>query len=290
MDRLDWNHVRAFLETAEAGSLSAAARKLGLTQPTLSRQVAAAEASLGVMLFERVGKSMVLTAPGLALLERAREMGFAADELQMAASGQSQAVQGRVCVSASEVVASWLLPPVVAQLRISAPGVVVDIVASDAVSDLRRREADIAIRHVSPTEPDLIAKKIRQATAYFYASTAWVARHGHPRRFDEAAQHDFVGMDRSGLYLGHLTAHGLPVRASNFVCYADNAITHLALVRQGLGIGPMMVDVAQQLPDLVRVFDDVPAIEFPIWLVTHKELHTSRRIRVVFDALAKALA
>ena len=103
MDHLDWNQLKAFLETAETGSLSAAARKLGLTQPTLSRQVAAIERQLGVTLFERVGKAMVLSGTGLALLDPARVMGAAAEDLRMAATGQSQAVDGVVCISASEV-------------------------------------------------------------------------------------------------------------------------------------------------------------------------------------------
>jgi len=111
MDQPDWNHLKAFLETAETGSLSAAARKLGLAQPTLSRQVAAIEKQLGVTLFERVGKTMVLTSTGLSLLEHARVMGSAAEDLRMTATGQSQAVDGVVCVSATEGVAGYLLPP-----------------------------------------------------------------------------------------------------------------------------------------------------------------------------------
>lgn len=289
MDHLDWNQLKAFLETAETGSLSAAARKLGLTQPTLSRQVAAIEKQLGATLFERVGKSMVVTGAGLALLDHARVMGAAAEDLQVAATGQSQAVDGIVCVSASEVVAACLLPRVLYRLRQQAPGIVIDVVASDALSDLRRREADIAIRHVRPDQPDLIGRWIREATASFYASKAWVAEHGHPRKPEEAARHGFVGMDRSGRYLGYLQQHGLPLDSSNFACYAENTSSNWSLVCQGLGIGAMMDDIARDMPDVVRVLDDVAPIRFPVWLVTHRELRTARRIRVVFDLLADAL-
>ena len=134
IDPLDWNQLKAFLETAETGSLSAAARKLGLTQPTLSRQVAAIEARLGVTLFERVGKAMALTGTGLALLDHARAMGAAAADLQLAATGQSQAVDGVVCISATDMVAAHLLPPLLARLREEAPGIVIEIVTSDALS------------------------------------------------------------------------------------------------------------------------------------------------------------
>ena len=178
MNQLDWNQLRAFLETADTGSLSAAARKLGLTQPTLSRQVAAIEQSMGVTLFERVGKTMALTPTGLDLLEHARAMGSAAEALSLAATGRSQALGGVVSVSASDMVAACLLPPLVRRLREREPGIAIEVIATNALSDLQRREADIAIRHVKPEQPDLIARLIREATACFYASEVWVQAHG----------------------------------------------------------------------------------------------------------------
>ncbi len=290
MNNLDWNQLKAFLETAETGSLSAAARKLGLTQPTLSRQVAAIEQSMGVTLFERVGKSMALTPTGLDLLEHARAMGAAAEALSLAASGSSQAVRGVVSVSATDVVASVLLPPLVKKLHDQEPGITIDVIPSNALSDLLRREADIAIRHVKPEQPDLIARLIREATAYFYASESWVNAHGHPRSAEDAARLSFVGSDRSGQYLGYLRMHGLPLSEANFSCYADHSVAHWALVRQGMGIGVMMEEIALATPGMVRVLDDLPPVRFPIWLVTHRELRTSKRIRMVFDALAQGLA
>ncbi|KRC36347.1 LysR family transcriptional regulator [Acidovorax sp. Root219] len=289
MDKLDWNQLRAFLETAETGSLSAAARKLGLTQPTLSRQVAAIEQRMGVTLFERVGKAMALTPTGLDLLEHARAMGAAAQALGVAASGRSQAVGGVVSVSASDAVASYLLPPLVRRLREQEPGISIEVIPSNAFSDLLRREADIAIRHAKPEQPELIARLIREASACFYASEDWVRTHGHPRSAEEAAALPFVGSDRSGQYLGYLRQHGLPLTEANFSCYADHTVAHWALVRQGMGIGAMMDEIAQATPGIVRVLDDVPPVIFPIWLVTHRELRTARRIRVVFEALAQGL-
>lgn len=290
MDKLDWNQLKAFLETAETGSLSAAARKLGLTQPTLSRQVAAIERQMGVTLFERVGKAMALTPTGLELLEHARAMGAAAEALGLAATGRSQAVGGVVSVSASDAVATHLLPALVSQLRAQEPGIVIEVIASNALSDLLRREADIAIRHVKPEQPDLIARFIREATASFYASEHWVQAHGHPRNADDAAQLPFVGSDRAGQYLGYLRRHGLPLSESNFSCYAEHSVAHWALVRAGMGIGAMMDEIARDTPGVVRVLDEVAPVRFPIWLVSHRELRTARRIRVVFDALAKGLA
>ena len=217
-------------------------------------------------------------------------MGAAAEALGLAASGRSQAVGGVVSVSATDAVAACLLPPIVQRLRTQEPGIAVEVIASNALSDLLRREADIAIRHVKPEQPDLIARLVREAQASFYASQDWVQAHGHPRGAAEAAALPFVGIDRNGQYLQYLRQHGLPVSEQNFSCYCEHTVAHWALVRQGMGIGAMMDEIARETPGIVRVLDDVAPVRFPVWLVSHRELRTSRRIRVVFEALAEGLA
>ena len=290
MDKVDWNQLRAFLETAETGSLSAAARKLGQSQPTLSRQVAALELALGVTLFERVGKTMALTSTGQELLAHARVMGAAAHELGLAATGRSEAVTGVVSVATSDAVAAYLMPKILLQIREAAPGIQVEVVASDGFSDLLRREADIAIRHVRPEQPELIGRLVRHSSACFYASESWVREHGLPRTAEEAVQHDFIGMDRAGHYLQHMRSKGLQLSSANFRSYADNSVTYWEMVRQGLGIGAIMEEIARETPGMVRVLEDVSPFQLPIWLVTHRELRTARRIRIVFDLLAEILA
>lgn len=284
---MDWNHLQAFLHTAERGSLSAAARYLGVTQPTLSRQVAALEKQLGVILFERVGRSVVVTQAGSGLLEYARTMGEAANHLALAATGTSKTVDGVVSVTATDTVAAFLLPRAIERIKEAAPGVTIEVVAADAISDLRRREADIAIRHVRPEEPELITRLLRHASAYFYASSDWVAKNGHPRSVQDALAHRFVGHDRKGFYLALLQQHGLPLTDSHFSVLAENTAIAWQLVRQGLGIGVTMQEIGEMTPGMVRVLDEVLPIVFPLWLVTHRELHTARRIRVVFDLLAQ---
>lgn len=290
MDKVDWNQLRAFLETAETGSLSAAARKLGQSQPTLSRQVAALELALGVTLFERVGKTMALTTTGQELLVHARVMGAAAHELGLAATGRSEEVEGVVSVATSDAVAAYLMPKILMQIREAAPGIQVEVVASDGFSDLLRREADIAIRHVRPEQPELIGRLVRHSSACFYASESWVREHGLPRTAEEAVQHDFIGMDRAGHYLQHMRSKGLQLSSANFRSYADNSVTYWEMVRQGLGIGAIMEEIARETPGMVRVLEDVAPFQLPIWLVTHRELRTARRIRIVFDLLAEILA
>ncbi|MFY0616469.1 LysR family transcriptional regulator [Shimia sp.] len=285
----DWNHIRAFLTTADKGSLSAAARELGLTQPTLGRQVAALEEDLGVMLFERVGRSLELTAAGGELLEHVRAMGQAADRVALAASGQNQTVEGRVAITASDVYSVHLLPPVLRELRTKAPKLIIDVVASDDVQDLMRREADIAIRHVRPDQPDLIARLVREAKGYFYASTEYLDHRGRPKTVEDLKSHDFVGSGDVPRMLEYLKPLGFPIGLDNFRTGSDSGLVAWEMCKQGFGISPMADDVAEATSGIERVLPDLAPIVFPIWLTTHRELHTSRRIRLVFDALAEHL-
>ncbi|WP_412552561.1 LysR family transcriptional regulator [Shimia sp. MIT1388] len=285
----DWNHIRAFLTTAEEGSLSAAARKLNLTQPTLGRQVAALEEDLGIMLFERVGRSLELTVAGGELLEHVRAMREAADRVALVASGQNQDVEGRVAITASDVYSVHLLPPILKDLRAKAPKLVIEVVASDDVQDLMRREADIAIRHVRPEQPDLIARLVREAKGYFYASQEYLDLRGRPQTVDDLAKHDFVGSGDVPRMLEYLKPMGFPIDIDNFRTGSDSGLVAWELCRQGFGIAPMADDVAEATPGIERVLPELAPIVFPIWLTTHRELHTSRRIRLVFDALAEHL-
>lgn len=289
MDKADWNLVRAFCATADAGSLSAAARRLGLTQPTLSRQVAALEARLGVTLFERVGKKLVATEVGLGLLEHARTMASAADAMALAAAGSVQDVEGRVTISATDTIAAYLLPDVVARLRREAPQITLAIVASNSFSDLRRREADIAIRHARPTEPDLIVQLVRETTAHFYASAGWVGEHGMPGSVAPISAANLVAFEPVERFAGHLAGIGLDLRPDGFRIVSENAVVLWELARHGLGVCMMLRDIAERTPGMVRLLPDLPGVPVPIWLVSHRELRTSRRVRVVFEAIAEEL-
>lgn len=289
--KFDWSHISAFLATAETGSLSAAARKLGLTQPTLSRQVAALEDSLSVMLFERVGKSLRLTEAGNLLLEHARAMGDAADRIAIAATGQSQDIDGTVRITASDVVSAHVLPSVLRRLRETAPKLEIDIVATNDIRDILRREADIAIRHVRPEQPDLIARLVQDSTAHFYATTSYLDRNGRPKTAKDMATHDFISFGDVNMMIAYMKDKGLNLTSSNFKIGSANGLVAWGLAREGFGLSAMSDDVAQATPGMERIdVAGVDAITFPTWLVTHRELHTSRRIRLVFDMLAEFLA
>jgi len=287
--KFDWNRARAFLVTAEEGSLSAAARALGMTQPTLGRQVDALEQELGVVLFERVGRGFTLTPSGRELLDHVRAMGEAANRASLAAAGQSQ-IEGTITIAASEAHSALLLPPIIARLRRAEPGIKVEIVASSGVSDLRRREADIAIRNFQPTEPDLIARKIRDIPARLYATHGYIERIGNPTLPSELDRADFISIDRSGVFQKGLNALGLNLTERNFPIMTSNYLVMWELVKQGLGIGIQDGLIGDAEPLVRRVLPDLAPILFPMWLVAHRELHNSRRVRVVFDLIAEELA
>lgn len=289
MNKIDWNLVRAFSATADAGSLSAAARTLGLTQPTLSRQVAALETELGVMLFERIGKKLFLTDAGLGLLAHAQSMATAADAMALAAAGRIQEVEGRVTISATDAIAAYLLPDIIARLRRDAPQITLAIVASNSFSDLRRREADIAIRHARPTESELIGQLVRETKAHFYAAAAWIEKNGSPASLAELAEADLVAFEPTEVFVEHLARIGLPLRLDRFRIVSENAVVLWEIVRRGLGVCVMLQEIAERTPGIVRLFPALPGIPVPIWLVSHNELRTSRRVRIVFDILAEEL-
>lgn len=288
--KFDWNRARAFLVTAEEGSLSAAARALGMTQPTLGRQVDALEDELGVVLFERVGRGFTLTPSGVELLEHVRAMGEAANRVSLTATGQSQSIEGTVCISASEVYAALVLPPIIAKLRRAEPGIRIEIVASIKASDLKRREADIALRNFAPSEPDLIAKKIRDVPARLYAAPSYLKRLGNPKSPADLSRADFISIDGSGAFMRGLNAMGLQLTEKNFPILTENYLVMWELVKHGLGIGILDATIGDREPSVKRALPSLAPLMFPIWLVTHRELSTTRRIRVVFDLLAQELS
>lgn len=288
--RFDWNQARAFLVTAEEGSLSAAARALGMTQPTLGRQVAALEETLGVQLFDRTGRALQLTRAGLELLEQVRRMGEAAGQFSLVATGQSEAVEGHVTITAGDIVASYLLPPALARLAREAPGITVEVVASNEVQNLRRREADIAIRHVRPEQPDLIARKLGEDEARCYATDAYLDRYGEPAGPEDLTGAVFAAYEPVAWFLSEMQVRGLAVTRENVRVSSGNGVVLLEMIRRGEAIGVLSREIAAMIPDARPILPGFTPIPVPSWLVSHRELRTNRRIRLVFDLLAEELS
>lgn len=287
--RFDWNHALSFLVASEAGSFSAAATQLGLSQPTVGRHVAALEEELGIALLERVGNELRLTAGGADLVAYVGEMRDAAERLSRLAAGHAEALEGEVSISASEAVSFYHLPAVIAQLRIDHPAIEIRLVTSNRASDLARREADIALRHFRPTQPGLVTRRLPDDVARFYASPSYLERMGRPRSVADLARLDLVSFDDVDAYLHALRDRGIPAEPSSLRLVASSHLAQWALCRAGAGVCVMSARVGDADPEVVVVYPELEPWPVPLWLTTHRELRTSRRIRVVFDRLAEAL-
>lgn len=288
----DWNRARAFLVTAEEGSFSAAARALGLAQPTLGRQVSALEEELGVALFERVGHRLVLTETGSELAEQVRQMNEAAARFSLIAAGQSQDIDGVVRIAASQAVSAYLVPPVVERVRKAHPGIEIELVVSNASSDLRKREADVAIRHFRPRGEDLVARLVKETSeAHLYGTPCYLQRIGNPETPEALAERaQLIGWDETDRFVAALRAVGYPFPNSSVAIRTEDHLVQWELAKRGMGLCAMMEEVGDQERRLRRALPEgAPAVTLPIWLVSHRELRTNRRIRVVFDALAEEL-
>lgn len=286
----DWNRARAFLVTAEEGSLSAAARALGMTQPTLGRQVSAFETQLGVVLFERVGGRLALTSSGIDLLQYVKQMSDAANQLSLAATRRSDTIEGEVCISASEIHATYLLPPIIAKLRALEPAISIKVVSSNEASDLLRREADIAIRSFRPTEAELISKKIKEVDAPFYAAKSYIKYLAATDAEDLIERAQFLAIGDKNVFLKQMNQRGYAITQENLSLESESHIVHWELVKQGLGIGVVPANIGDLEPLVERVLTDVESLSFDIWLTSHRELRASKRIRLVFDLIAEQLA
>ena len=287
--QFDWNRARAFLVTAEEGSLSAAGRALGVAQPTVGRQISALEKELDVVLFDRVGKQLVLTTSGLELVDHVRQMSEAAARVSMAASGQSRALDGEVCISAIDTIAALCLPSIVQKVREAYPGILIEVIASNELSNLGRREADIAIRNVQPSHPDLVAKKVCDVGAHLYGATNYLDKLGRPLTRDILKQADITGFNRDEEMVKAMSGFGLTVTPIGISVVSENHLVQWEMIKQGVCLGMMMECIGDKEPLVERIFPDTDAVKFPIWLVAHQQLRSSKRIRAVFDILAESL-
>ena len=286
----DWALIPAFLAVAETGSLSAAARRLGASQPTLGRQIRALESSLHTELFRRVPRGLDLTEAGAALLAPARAMAVEAARMARLAEARETGLAGTVRITASRVVSHYLLPPVIAGLRREVPEIRLDLVPSDETENLLFREADIALRMYPPEQDALIARRLRDLPLGVYAARGFLDRVGRPGTIAEALAAGFIGLDRSGLDLQVIRGLGTPAERDDFAVRTDDQPLHWRLIRAGCGIGVVQVKIADGDRQVERLLPDVPLPVLPMWIVAPAALRTTPRLRRVWDALADAFA
>ena len=289
MPDFNWQLIPSFLAAHQHGSLLGAARALGISQPTVGRHVALLEVQLGTPLFERTGRGLIATPAAMRLAEAARAMEAGAQTLMRGAQQTQTTLSGTVRISASQPMACSLLPKLLLKLRSEQPGIQIELVVSNAVSDLLRREADIAIRMVHPTQSSLIAKRIGEVQVVVCAHRHYLVRHGVPRLPVDLLEHELVGHDRAQNISRGFAAMGHPAGVEQFALRTDDMMAYWAAVRAGLGIGFVAEYLLRDDPDVVAVMPDMALPAVPAWLVVHREIRSNRRIRAVMDFLAREL-
>lgn len=287
MNSLDWGLIRSFLAVSRSGSLSAAARELGVSQPTLSREIQSLESSTGLSLFKRTTQGLSLTEQGQALVEAAGNMDEAADRFIRQASGMSVELEGDVRISVNEIVGIYLLPPAIAAFREQHPGVQIEIVITNRASSLSKRDADIALRMFRPSQPDLVARRLPDMDVGFYAHKDYLARHGEPTNMDEFLQHTILGFDEGMDFINGGRALGFEFKKQDFALRTDHLLAQLALLRAGAGIGGTHVEIARHYPDLKRVLEFIPLPKLEFWCVCHADVQFNSRIREMMRFLVR---
>lgn len=285
----DWALVKSFVAVLDTGSLMGAARKLGAQQPTLSRHIAELEAQLGTPLFERTGRGLVPTAAALAIETAAREMDLGAVALARVLARQNETTTGVVRISASQEVSSYLLPPVLAALHAVEPNIQIELVASNTISNLLRREADIAVRMVRPSQGSLVAKKIGDAPIFACAHKRYLKAAGTPAHPQELLAHKIIGYDRDDTIVRGFAQMGIEITRDKFVACTDDHLAYGQLIAAGLGIGFTSGFHLRNLDGVVPILPTLQIPPLPCWLAVHREIRGSVIVRRVYDFLADAL-
>ena len=284
-----WDHIRTFQAVAEHGSLLAASRHLGLTQPTVGRHINLLEERLGFALFTRGREGMQLTEKGADLVVTAGEMLGRATDFVRVASGLEERIEGPIRISANEIVGGLMLPGLIADFMAEHPMIEIEIEVTNDTSNLLKRDADIAVRMFRPTQNDLMARKIRDVPLGLFAHKSYFARHPVPATLDELARHVLLGQDRNPSLIAAYEAIGLRLEPDQFPFRCDNNIATISAIRAGIGIGPLHVGMAALWPDIVQVLPDLPVPSLELWLACHADVRHNRRIRLAMDFLAERM-
>ena len=288
IDEPGWELYRSFLAVMREGSLSAAARALGMTQPSLGRHIRQLEVVLGVALFTRSPQGLTPTDLGHELVAHAQAMSAASAALRRAASGSNHEVRGVVRVTCSEVIGAEVLPPMLADFRQQHPGIVIELSLSNQTEDLLRKDADIAVRMLRPAQGALVARRIGRIPVGLHAHRRYLKAHGQPRTLADLTQHALIGFDHETPALRAIRSK-LPFDREDFSLRSDSDLAQLAAIRAGYGIGVCQCAIARRDRHLVHLLPEAFAFDLDTWLVMHEDLKASRRTRLLFDHLAQAL-
>ncbi|MBW9062672.1 LysR family transcriptional regulator [Rhizobium herbae] len=284
-----WDFYRTFLTVMKEGSLSAAARDLGLTQPTVGRHIDALEGIIGFQLFIRSPQGLIPTEAALDLKPHAEQLAANAAALLRAATGQGKTVRGTVRISASEVIGIEVLPPMLATLNERHPDLVIELSVSDQVEDLLRQQADIAVRMVAPAQDALITRRIGGIPLGLHAHRRYLDLHGVPEKLDDLRDHRMIGFDRESAFVRAMRKRVPLLGIMRPTLKSDSNLAQMAMIRAGCGIGVCQVELARRDPNLVRLLATEFELPLETFVVMHETMKTTPRCRVTFDALVEGL-
>lgn len=286
----DWALWRSFAAVVSNGSLSAAARELGISQPTVGRHIETLEHDLGLALFERTLSGLKPNSAALRIFEPVSQAQGALAEAAMMAEGAQAEYGGTVRITASVMISHYVLPNLLLPIRERYPGIALEIVPADSTENLLLREADIAIRMFRPTQLELVTRHLGDIPVVPTAHQRYLERRGTPISAQQLAEHDLIGLDRSDVIIAHAQKLGLLLRRDQFVLRTDDQANQWELMRAGLGIGFAQRNLLLATPGMVELPIDLAIPPLQVWLTTHREVLTSHRIRAIYDALAEGLA
>ncbi|MFL6680369.1 MAG: LysR family transcriptional regulator [Burkholderiaceae bacterium] len=286
----NWEWYRSFVAVLETGSLSAAGRALGMAQPTVGRHVDSLEAALQLKLFTRSFDGFAPTDAALELKPYAASLAATAAALRRVATSHGDGVRGTVRLTASEIVSSEVLPPILADLREAHPELVIELVPSNKVENLLRRDADIAVRMAAPSQDALVARRVATIEVGLHAHRRYLERHGTPRTLAELAQHALIGWDTETAYIRRFQERFPQITRDTFAFRTDSDVAQLAAIRAGLGVGFCQARLAARDPDMVRLFRSAVSLHLETWIAMHADLRDSPRCAVTFAALVEGLA
>lgn len=283
-----WDEIRTAFQVARLGTVSGAAEVLGVHHATVIRHIDALEKRLGTRLFQRHARGYTPTEAGKDLLAVAQMTDEQFAQLASRIKGQGETVAGELTVTAISGMAD-LLMPVFARFQADHPDVIIRFLTDLRVFRLDYGEAHVAIRAgTMPDEPDNVVQPLIRMRSALYAAPAYARRHGLPKTEADLAQHRFVGADNPDSrapFARWMRAH-LPRDRVTFRASEQDGIEDAILAGAGLGFVP--VHVARRHPDLIEVLPPRPEWEAALWIVTHVDLHRTRKVQSFLAALKDA--
>lgn len=289
LKNLDWALIQSFLAVAETGSLSAAARQMNASQPTIGRHIKAMERHLNAELFVRRARGLELTLLGSEIVRAAQNIRTAVKQIELTAAGQQSAMAGTVRITSSVWMSTMHLPAMIAHIRRVEPQIDIELLPSDHSHNLLFREADIAVRLYRPQQPDLVARYLGELEFGAFASKAYMAEHGTPTSLEAFFQHHLVGYNQKREIIRGFGRAGYQVDREFFKTRCDDDLSYWALVQAGCGIGFGQRLTGSRDSNLQEIDLDLELPTLPVWLAAPEMMRRTPRIRRVWDHLADSL-